>query len=227
MYPKIQDNYIKRPSHCYGNEPTLFLVWLNTNNAVAIINSHMDKTINCLLTIWKRTNAKSLRKWTPTLYFLTIYNVLEWELHWMIALCLFLLNPSKLLTLKLNWSLTIGNVARFRKKFSTLCSLLNWLHHPLVLESGEFLQEAFSAGSVRCWIQHPQRVLNFSRLCRVLNVSEGAEFSSPSVLLANHRVAYKKFWSEGEECLWNSFLLTLVQARVLKMHKGWWIQHPM
>ena len=52
-----------------------------------------------------------------------------------------------------------------RKKISTLCSLLNWLHHPLVLESGEF----FVSRSI------------FSRLCRVLNVSEDAEFSSPSV----------------------------------------------
>ena len=80
-------------------------------------------------------------------------------------------------------------MARFRKKFSTLCSLLNWLHHPVVLESSDF----FVSRSF------------FSRLCRVLNVSEGAEFSSATCLLANHRVAYKKFWSEGEECLWNSF----------------------
>ena len=58
-----------------------------------------------------------------------------------------------------------NTVAHFRKKFSTLCSLLNLLHHPLVLESGEF----FVSRSI------------FSRLCRVLNVSEGAEFSSPSV----------------------------------------------
>ena len=68
-----------------------------------------------------------------------------------------------------------------------------------------FFQEAFSAGSVGCWIQHPQRVLNFSRFCRVLNVSEGAEFFLTLCLSANHRVAYKKFWSEGDECLWNIF----------------------
>ena len=46
------------------------------------------------------------------------------------------------------------SVAHLTKRFLTLCSLLNWFHHPLVLEGGFF---CFCFRSI------------FSRLCRVRN----------------------------------------------------------
>ena len=85
-------------------------------------------------------------------------------------------------------------MARFRKKFSTLRSLLNWLHHPLLLESDEF----FVSRSI------------FSRLYRVLNVSEGAEFSSPYVYQLITGLLTKSFGQRVRNVCETVFL-TLVQ----------------
>ena len=86
------------------------------------------------------------------------------------------------------WLLTIQwSAAHFTKRFLTLCSLLNWFHHPSVLEIGEF----FVSGSIfcrLCWvtIQHPKGCWTFLRLCRVRNVSRGWGIFLTLCLLANH-----------------------------------------
>ena len=55
------------------------------------------------------------------------------------------------------------SVACFTKVLTTLRSLVNWFHHPLVLEGGEFLfQETFSAGSAGWLISHPLRVVKLT-----------------------------------------------------------------